>query len=241
MQPASATRQFLAFAALFVTAHFGGEAQADTRAEPASWRDTPVSRLEALALLQTLNTELLSGSSATLTLERWCREHALADPAVIVARRIPAAESEPAAVASAAQREALQVSADEPIRYRRVELACGAHVLSVAGNWYVPSRLTDAMNRLLETTQIPFGKVVLPLHPHRETLEVKALWFPLPENWAQPGAPRERATRAHARLEIPAALFEHRVLLYNDTHLPVAELDEVYQRGVIDFAEPRLP
>ena len=52
------------------------------------WMDTPLARLEALALIQTLNVELLSSTSATLTLERWCRDHALADTPVIWAHRI---------------------------------------------------------------------------------------------------------------------------------------------------------
>ncbi|HVG23388.1 MAG TPA: hypothetical protein VND45_04480, partial [Thermoanaerobaculia bacterium] len=39
------------------------------------WSDTYEARLEVLALLQTLNADILAGSSATATLERWCREH----------------------------------------------------------------------------------------------------------------------------------------------------------------------
>jgi hypothetical protein len=54
----------------------------------ATWTDTPVARLEALALIESLNAEILSSSSATLTLERWCRDHALADPPQILAHRI---------------------------------------------------------------------------------------------------------------------------------------------------------
>jgi hypothetical protein len=36
----------------------------------------------------------------------------------------------------------LGVDPDEPVRFRRVPLKCGDHVLSEAENWYVPSRLT---------------------------------------------------------------------------------------------------
>ena len=143
------------------------------------WMDTPVARLEALTLIQTLNVEILSSTSATLTLERWCRDHALADTPVILAHRIENA----AEVPSAAVRQDLQVNAHETVRYRRVELTCGDHVLSVADNWYVPARLTPQMNRLLETTQTPFGKVVQPLRPQRQTIAVQLLWAPLPEGW----------------------------------------------------------
>src|SRR5258706_7038632 len=123
-----------------------------------AWHDTPQSRLEALALMQTLNAELLAGNSATLVLERWCQQHALATPPVLVAQKIAGA----AAAASDGQRRHLLVAAAEPLRYRRVELRCGPQLLSVADNWYVPGRLTPEMNRLLEATETPFGRVVLP-------------------------------------------------------------------------------
>ena len=61
----------------------------------ATWTDTPVTRLEALALIESLNAEILSSSSATLTLERWCRDHALADPPQILAHRVDAIAAPP--------------------------------------------------------------------------------------------------------------------------------------------------
>src|SRR5271157_4381622 len=57
-------------------------------AEPAPWPDSLVGRLEALALIESLNADLLSHDSATLTLERWCADHRLADPARIVVERV---------------------------------------------------------------------------------------------------------------------------------------------------------
>ena len=50
-------------------------------AGPAPWPDSFVGRLEALALIETLNADLLAHDSATLTLERWCADHRLANPA----------------------------------------------------------------------------------------------------------------------------------------------------------------
>jgi hypothetical protein len=206
----------------------------------ATWKDTPVARLEALALIESLNAEILSSSSATLTLERWCREHALADPPRILAHRIDAAVAPP----TADVRSDLQVSSADPVRYRRVELTCGAHVLSVAENWYVPSRLTADMNRLLDETQTPFGKVVLPLKPHRETLAVQHLWSPLPEGWERlPNSSSSGAPVAKAEvvpLNIPPALFEHRAVLYTEAHVAIAEVREVYQRDLLDFPEPQV-
>jgi hypothetical protein len=206
----------------------------------ATWTDTPVARLEALALIESLNAEILSSSSATLTLERWCRDHALADPPQILAHRVDVSAAPP----SAEVRSDLQLSSADPVRYRRVELTCGAHVLSVAENWYVPSRLTPDMNRLLDETQTPFGKAVLQLKPHRETRAVQHLWSPLPEGWerlrnaSSPGTPDAAGTAAP--LNIPPALFEHRAVLYTETHVAIAEVREVYQRDLLDFPEPRI-
>jgi hypothetical protein len=206
----------------------------------ATWTDTAVARLEALALIESLNAEILSSSSATLTLERWCRDHALADPPQILAHRVDAAPAPP----TAEVRSDLQLSPADPVRYRRVELTCGPHVLSVAENWYVPSRLTPEMNRLLDETQIPFGKVVLPFKPHRETLAVQQLWSPLPEGWERQRSPSSSgapvAKAAAAPLNVPPALFEHRAVLYTEAHVAIAEVREIYQRDLLDFPEPQI-
>jgi chorismate-pyruvate lyase len=216
----------------------GGATAAD---QTAAWRDSTLTRLEALALIQTLNAELLASNSATLTLERWCKAHTLAEPALIVARRIPDSEKTP----TVAQRTNLQVGAEEPIRYRRVELRCGSKLLSVADNWYVPARLTAEMNHLLDTTETPFGKVVQSLHPDRHTLALRILWSPLPDGWEQASSVRRPqlagpAHRARAKLLVPDELFEHQAVLSSDQHLPLAELHEVYQRAVLEFPEPVL-
>jgi hypothetical protein len=123
-------------------------------AEPGPWPDGFVARLEALALLESLNADLLSHDGATLTLERWCADHQLADPARIVAERVHNVDKP----ASAEVRAALDVKPDEPLGCRRVRLKCGEHVLSEADNWYVPARLSPEMNHTLETTDTPFAK-----------------------------------------------------------------------------------
>jgi hypothetical protein len=61
-------------------------------AERTPWPDTFAGRLETQALLETLNADLLAHDSATLTIERWCADHRLADPARIVAERVKGAD-----------------------------------------------------------------------------------------------------------------------------------------------------
>jgi hypothetical protein len=203
----------------------------------APWTDSSVNRLKALALIETLNAQVLASSSATLTLESWCQMHGLATPAKVIARR----ESGPEQAPSDQQRQELQVDAQEPVRYRRVELLCGDVLLSVADNWYVPARLTPAMNAQLDETQTPFGKVVLPLAPHRETLADTLLWAPLPPNWELNTSAARTGAIAGRTLELPAALFEIRAVLYTPDHRALAEVVEDYQRGILGFSEPVLP
>ena len=142
-------------------------------------------------MLQSLNAALLSHDSATLTLDRWCADHRLASPAKITAERVKGQDKP----ATAELRQALGVSDAEPIAYRRVRLRCGAHVLSEADNWYVPSRLTPEMNRQLETTDIAFGRAVQALKFRRRTLSAELLWSPLLEGWEM-GAPARCRWRA---------------------------------------------
>lgn len=197
--------------------------------EPApSWPDTPLSRTQALAELQTLNADLLSHPSATLTLERWCGAHHLAAEAKIVAHRVQGADKP----LPDGFRAKLGIGADEPVRYRRVQLVCGDRVLSDADNWYVPSRLTAAMNRQLDHSDVPFGKVVQALHFRRQTLSAELLWSPLPDGWDR-GAPLPPA--GDKPLVVPAHVLQHRALLYTQDNRPFSALIETYTDQVLAF------
>ena len=95
-------------------AALSGAAAAITQPAPAPsvtqdappWPDTFVARLEALALIQTLNAEILASRSATASLESWCRDHRLADEPKIVAQVLPGTASTP----TVEQRRRLEVS-----------------------------------------------------------------------------------------------------------------------------------
>jgi len=196
-----------------------------------TWPDTFVARVEAVALLQTLNVNLLSHDSATLTLERWCDIHRLASPARIVAVRDPEREKP----ASPEQRRELGVTPAEPVRYRRVRLLCGTVELSEADNWYVPGRLTAEMNKLLDSTDTPFGKVVQALHFQRRTLSSTLSWIPLPEGWEMNPIPPSEAS---AVLAIPTELLQHRALLTLPDGTPFSEVVETYTAGLLAFQAP---
>lgn len=142
-------------------AAFAADAQTGLNA-PAS----PQQRVEEL------HQRVLAGRSATATLEAWCAEHGLADKARVRAVRVQGVQRD----APDEVRRALQVEPGTPLRYRRVQLACGQHVLSEADNWYLPSLLTPAMNAVLDGSDEPFGRVVAPLGFQRETLRDETWW-----------------------------------------------------------------
>ena len=197
-------------------------------AQASNWTGSFLGRVEALALLETLNADLLSHDSATLTLERWCGAHHLASPPRVAALRAPDIEKAP----TAEQRRELGVAPEEVVRYRRVRLMCGSLVLSEADNWYVPGRLTAEMNRLLDTTDTPFGVAVRALHFKRHTLSSTLLWLPLPEGW-ETNAVGTRAMRADQPM--PPKLLEHRAVLTMPDGTPFSEVVETYTSNVLAF------
>jgi hypothetical protein len=198
------------------------------------WPDSFVTRLEAFALLQTLNADLLSHDSAAPTLERWCDSHHMASPARIVAERVKGDDKQP----TAEQLQLLGVSTFDAVRYRRVRLHCGAHILSEADNWYVPSRLTDDMNRLLDRTETSFGRAVQALNFRRRTLSAKLLRLPLPEGW-ETGA--SISNRSGAMLRVPDAVIEHRAVWTLPDGTPFSEVIETYTRDILAFPPPSGP
>jgi hypothetical protein len=196
-------------------------------AQSTNWTGSFAARVEALAVLQTLNADLLSHDSATLTLERWCDGHRLASPPHIVALRVPGVDKPP----TPEQRRELGITPTDPVRYRRVKLMCGALVLSEADNWYVPGRLTPEMNKLLDTTDSPFGVVVRALHFQRHTLSATLLWLPLPAGWEMNPSARDLV----ADQPMPSKLLEHRAVLTLPDGTPFSEVVETYTDNVLAF------
>ncbi len=201
-----------------------------TAAQAQSIPDTGWARLEMTALLATLNADLLSHDSATLTLERWCGAHHLAGTGRIRAELVRG-EDKPAGDEI---RRDLAIGPDKPVRYRRVQLSCGGHVLSEADNWYVPRLLTPEMNRVLEETNTPFGRAVLALHFTRHTLGVDLLWQPLAAQWKLTPLPPDGA----GMLAGPAEILRHRAVLTLPDGIAFSEVVETYQAAIMDFPLP---
>lgn len=197
------------------------------------WPDGPLQRVEALAVLQTLNADLLSHDSATLTLDRWCAAHRLAGPATVVAERVHGVDKP----VTPEIRATLRMAADGAVGYRHVRLRCGEHVLSEADNWYVPGRLSAEMNHALDTSDIAFGRAVQALHFTRRTLSAELLWSPLPAGWEMQGLPA--SPHGSGPMAIPAHVLEHRAVLALPDGTPISLVVEDYTADVLAFPAPR--
>ncbi len=192
--------------------------------------DTRLVRAEVETLIASLHARLLAAQTATAALEAWCAERKLAMVPAVRARIVSGIDKplEPD------QRDRLRIGADEPVKYRRVELTCGETVLSEADNWYVPGRLTAEMNGIVETTDTPFGRAVAGLRPYRKTFSVTHLWEPT-ISAPVPGPSPETPARP---LDIPWLLLEHRALVFTGDGMPFAEVRETYTRNILGLAAP---
>ena len=126
---------------------------------------------------------LAATDSATKGLATWCQARHLASPARISARQIKGDDAPRPADAAAFT------------GYRHVRLSCGNFVLSEAHNWYARARLSPEMNRVLDTTDTPFGTVAAPLGFRRERLSAA--------RGAAQGCPRGTILSHRARLVLP--------------------------------------
>lgn len=124
----------------------------------------------AVPTLQDFEAVLGRHDSATLALEEWCGLRGMAEPARIRAQVLDTTSSDP----DAGMRDRLVLGHGETFVMRHVQLSCGPAVLSMAWNWYVPSRLTPQMSEALMRSDAPFGKVVAPLGFRRKALSTTA-------------------------------------------------------------------
>lgn len=120
----------------------------------------------APATVEELEAALNAQDSATAALEQWCAVHQLAtNPAIHASIVSTRAHNPPDDL-----HRTLRLDPGLRTGFRHVRLSCGDKVLSVAYNWYVPTRLTAEMNHRLGTSNTPFGKVAAPLRFTRERL-----------------------------------------------------------------------
>ena len=85
--------------------------------------------------------------------------------------------------------------------------------------------MTPEMNKQLDHTDAPFGKVVQPLHFQRHTLWSKILWWPLPEGWEMQ---TDAATGELTASPMPAQVLEHKAVLTLPDGTPFSEVAETY-------------
>lgn len=172
---------------------------------------TPLSSSSDLqSVLRRFNARLRASSSATQTLEDWIAgQSGNADVALSAHVRAAVAPREDAAILGR-----LGVADWAEVSYRRVWLAWQGRVMSVAENWFVVARLGEGMAADLAGGATPFGAVIAPLAPTRETLAAEWLW-------AGDGG------------RLPTALLSHHALVRAGDGAPLCEVREVYTRNIL--------
>lgn len=159
-----------------------------------------------------LDEFLVNASSATIALENWCERNGLGvTPVRLKVLVDQSADCPLPAIAT----DIFDTS--EPLFYRHVTMFCEDQVVAHAGNWFSPQRLTPAMIRKLETTTVPFGRVVGPLSISRETLEAVRLWTE--DSLPPPRAPIIRHTAIVKRADLQ----------------PVSVVEETFTSFLLDF------
>lgn len=174
--------------------------------------------------LQAFNADLLSQHSATAVLQSLCDRR---DPGAprIRARKVSVVDT--AREFEAVRRE-MGAPADAPVIHRRVDLMCGDVVLCRADNWYLPGRLTDAMNAQLMVEDTPFGVVVRELDFQRQTLSSKLLFTPLPSDQDC------RSTAGFGPTTPPPEdILQHRAILQTPDGRPFSLLMETYTKQIL--------
>lgn len=141
--------------------------------------------------LAAFEANLAAHASATAALQQWCEARGIAAGAVIRAERVTGADAQQPADVHAI----LGVEPHTALGYRHVRLVCGDTVLSDAHNWYVPARLTAAMNAQLNSSDVPFGRVAASLDFAREPLTAARR--------GAPGCPAGAISAHTARLVLP--------------------------------------
>ena len=118
--------------------------------------------LPSRAAILSLHRKLLASASATAVLRE-----VFGDPVVITRTE---GQAEPA---TRAQCAALGVADPDEVVHRRVVLMAAGRAVSDADLWYVPARLWPGMAAKLLTSTVPFGTVVAPMQPRRESVAAR--------------------------------------------------------------------
>ncbi|MFT8675209.1 MAG: hypothetical protein ABF535_01740 [Acetobacter sp.] len=202
----------------------------------STWQNTPLHRLMLTALINQFENRLLTGSSATLTIEQWLLDNGMRASLPLRAERH--GSTEPPCPAPYLDALGLGGSQAQTLRYRTIRLVADGRVFSQAENWYRPDLLSETMRHQLDTTDIPFGHIVRPLAFSRQLLLREGLWSPLPEGWQRHATLPPATGNA---LDLPAYLFRHVAVLRTGAGIPFSVVVETYTPESMRFAPPALP
>ncbi|MBO6038322.1 MAG: hypothetical protein IJ934_03600 [Acetobacter sp.] len=221
------------------------------------WKDTPLHRLVLATLINEFANRILTHHSSTATIEKWLRENQMAHCLPLHIEH-KATGTEPPPCPPPLLCKALKIDPSlsaSSLAYRKIHLLAEGRVFCIADNWYRPDILTPSMITQLETTDIPFGRVVRPLGFFRRILEHRVLWSPLPQEWQRvlfqeqntppekkPEKTSENKTfknklyeREAPPLPVPHNLFEYIAILHTNNGVPFSALLETYTSEILNI------
>lgn len=108
--------------------------------------------------------------------------------------------------------EALRIREGETLTERRVALYQGSTCLADAVNWFVPARLPPEIVARLETSDVPFGRLLAPWGVRRLHLD--------------------------ASVAADATCLKHRAVVSVDNGTRVAVVEETFWPMLLDYAFP---
>jgi hypothetical protein len=156
-----------------------------------------------------LSERILAANSATDELARWCCERGIGDGRI---QALHARYAIPEALDDQSL-EALYPHNDRGrTSFRRVRLTTAGIVVVETLDWYFSDHLTPGMREALESTNMPFERVIKPLKSKRRTFLIQRC---TPEQLAE-GNP-------------VATAFEHRAVIYREDDVPLALVHERFR------------
>jgi chorismate-pyruvate lyase len=164
-------------------------------------------------LMHALSERILGANSATEQLEQWCSEHAIGDGQIVAQC---ARNARPEALDDESLEAIYPCAGLDRLRFRKVRLATAGIVVVEALNWFFPDNLSSDICDKLDTTDIPFGRAIRHLNPHRRTFLVRRC---MPSQLVD-------AEQANDPTSIA---FEHRAVVYRDDHVPLAVVHERFR------------
>jgi chorismate-pyruvate lyase len=163
--------------------------------------------------IHSFSEKILRSNSVTEQVEWWCGKYNIGDGrlAALCARNAP-----PEVMDDESRETLYTYKSHGKIGFRRIRLVTADITLVDAVNWYFPDNLTSDICHQLDTTDIPFGRVISHLNPKRRAFFA---WHATPEDLVD----------RRGLIDPTSIAFEHRAVVYREDRVPLAVVHERFR------------